>query len=160
MGAIIFFGRGWVPNLQKVSINKIATHLPFRQQKFYDSSHHRYTLPSKQATIVLKSVFLNKINTLRSSCDPLHLGHQKFYDTPYFSFHKIMTPPSIFGTPPSSQENDSPLSGTTKIITRQVEMKEAVVRWTSRRSYHTNYSSQEKGHTTLNYDLLNLKVYS
>ena len=26
--------------------------------------HHRYTLPPKQAKIVLKSVFFNKINTL------------------------------------------------------------------------------------------------
>ena len=34
-GTIIFFGRVGVPNLQKVSVNKIATPL-FRQQKFHD----------------------------------------------------------------------------------------------------------------------------
>ena len=63
--------------------------------------HHRYTLPPKQAKIVLKSVFLNKINTLHflwSSCDSPHFGHQNFYDPPYFSIQECMTP-SIFGTP-------------------------------------------------------------
>ena len=60
-GSIIFFGRG-VPNLQKVSINKIVT--PILGIKILWPPHHRYTLPPKQAKIVLKSVFLNKINTL------------------------------------------------------------------------------------------------
>ena len=39
------------------------------------------------------------------------------------------------------------MSGTTKVIIGQVEVKEAVVRWTSKRPYHINYSSQEKEQT-------------
>ena len=51
--------------------------------------HHRYTLPPKQAKIVLKSVLLNKINTL--SVVILWLPtfwSLKFYD-PLFFFPKI-----------------------------------------------------------------------
>ena len=64
LGAGIFFGRG-VPNLQKVGVNKTATPL-FRQQKFYKlrPSPSPMHLPPKQVKIVLKSVFLNKTNTL------------------------------------------------------------------------------------------------
>ena len=88
-GAIIFFGRGWVPNLQKVSLSKIATPL-FRQQKFYDPPSPIHLTP-KQAKIVLKSIFLNKINTLYlwSSCDSLHFGHQNFYDPPIFLYKNL-----------------------------------------------------------------------
>ena len=59
-GAIIFFGR--VPNFPKVSVNKTAI-LYFGNKNFM-TPHHRYTLPPKQAKIVLKSVSLNKINIL------------------------------------------------------------------------------------------------
>ena len=37
---------------------------PYFGNKNFMTPHHRYTLPPKQAKIVLKSVFLNKINTL------------------------------------------------------------------------------------------------
>ena len=37
---------------------------PYFGNKNFKTPHHRYTLPHKQAKIVLKSVFLNKINTL------------------------------------------------------------------------------------------------
>ena len=52
---LAFFSEGGSQIYKKVIINKTATPL-FRQQKFYDP-HHRYTLPPKQAKIVLKSVF-------------------------------------------------------------------------------------------------------
>ena len=53
-----------VPNFPEVGIDKTATPV-FRQQTFYDPPpHHRYTLPPKQAKILLKSVLMNKINTL------------------------------------------------------------------------------------------------
>ena len=94
-GAVIFFGRG-VPNLQKVGINKTATPL-FRQQKFYDPPYHRYTLPPKQAKIVLKSVFL--INTL--SVVILWL--------PTLWSSTILWPPVYLGPTPS-EENASPLN--------------------------------------------------
>ena len=98
------FLRKGVINLQKVSINKITTPL-FRQQKFYEP-HHRYTLPPKQAKIVLKSVFLNKITHYVHLVTPYILIIKNCM-TPYFSFKNFMTP-SIFGTP-SSKENDSTL---------------------------------------------------
>ena len=83
------FLRKGVPNLQKVGIDKTAT--PYSGNKNFMTPHHRYTLKvlaalqvpihlissitgtsrdlqgltdPKQAKIVLKSVFLNKINTL------------------------------------------------------------------------------------------------
>ena len=56
------FLRKGVPNLQKVGVNKIAT--PYFGNKKLMPPHHRYYLPPKQAKIVLKSVFLNKINKL------------------------------------------------------------------------------------------------
>ena len=60
--------------------------------------HYRYTLPPKQAKIVLKSVFLNKINTLSVVILwLLHFGHQKFYD-PLFFFPRIYDPPVYLGT--------------------------------------------------------------
>ena len=69
--------------------------------------HHRYTLPPTQAKTVLKSVFLNKINTLSVVIlDILHSGHQKFYD-PLFFFPKFHDPPCIWD--PYSEENDNPL---------------------------------------------------
>ena len=97
----IFFKRE-VPNLQKVGIDETATPL-FWQQKFYDPPHHRYTLPPKQAKIVLKSVFLSKINTLWSFCDSLH-----FMTPLFFSFKKFMNPQYIWDPP--SEENVSPLT--------------------------------------------------
>ena len=87
-----------VPNLQKVGVDKTAPSPHFGNKNFM-TPHHRYTLPPKQAKIVLKSVFLNKINTL--SVVTLWLPtfwSSKILWPPYFSFQKLMTP-SIFGTP-------------------------------------------------------------
>ena len=82
LGAIIFFGRGF-PNFPKVGDDKTATPL-FRQQKIMTPiTGTPYSL--KLAKIVLKSVFLNKINTQSVViCDSLHFGYQKFYDPPIF----------------------------------------------------------------------------
>ena len=66
-GLSFFSRRGWVPNLQKVGINKIETPLStymYLATKILRTPHHWYTLPPKQVKIVLKSVVLNKINTL------------------------------------------------------------------------------------------------
>ena len=108
-GAIIFFRRG-VLNLPKVGIDKTVTPL-LQQHKFYDPPSW-YTLPPKQAKIELKSVFLNKINTLWSSCDSLHFGHQIFYDPPIF-LSKNLWPPVYLGLP-HSIENDSSLKRLSK----------------------------------------------
>ena len=86
-GIFIFFGWVGVPNLQKVSVNKIAT--PYFGNNNFMTPHHRYTLHSKQAKIVLKSVFLNKMITLSGSCDSLHFGHQKW--PPPIFLQKFMT---------------------------------------------------------------------
>ena len=83
---------------------------PYFGNKHFMTPHHRYTLPPKQAKIVLKSVFLNKINTL--SVVILWLPtfwSSKILWTPYFSFQKIMIPQYIWD-PPHSEENDSPLT--------------------------------------------------
>ena len=100
-----------VPNLQNVGINKIVTPL-FRQEQFYDPTiYHRYTLPPKQAKIVLNSVFLNKINTLFVVIWWLQCTYIlviKNVMTPYFSFQNLMTSQYILD-PPHSEENDSPL---------------------------------------------------
>ena len=72
--------------------------------------NHWYTLPPKQAKIVLKSVFLNKINTL--SVVILWLPtfwSSKILWPPYFSFQKFKTPPQYIWEPPHSEENDIPL---------------------------------------------------
>ena len=99
------FSGGWhflrkgVPNLQKVGVDKTAIP-PILATKILWLPHHRYTLPPKQAKIVLKSVFLNKINTL----SVVILWLPTFWSSnilwpPYFSFQKFMTP-GIFGTLP------------------------------------------------------------
>ena len=97
-GDLIFFGRGSQTYKKSASIKLWP--LYFGNKNFI-TPHHQYTLPP-QVEIILKSVFLNKINTLSvlwSSCDSLHFGHQKFM-TPLFFFPKCMTPVySIFGTP-------------------------------------------------------------
>ena len=62
--------------------------------------HHQYTLPLKQAKIVLKSVFLNKINTL--SVVILWLPTfwlSKILWSLYFPSKKIMTHPVYLGPP-------------------------------------------------------------
>ena len=111
LGGWHFLTKG-VPNLQKAGIDKTATPL-FRQQKFYDP-HHRYTLPPKQAKIVLKSVFLNKINTL----SVVILWLPTFWSSkslwpPYFSFQKFMKLP---------KENASPLKRIRSVILIEFEM--------------------------------------
>ena len=96
-GAIIFFRRG-VPNLQKVGVDKTAT--PYFDNKNFMTPHHWYTLPRKQAKIVSKSVFMNKVNTL--SVVILWLPtfwSSKILWPPYFSFQKFMTPQYILDPP-------------------------------------------------------------
>ena len=94
-GDIIFFRRG-VPNLQKVSINKIVTPHYFSNKNFM-TPLHRYTLPPKQAKIVLKLVFLNKINILSMVILWLPtFWSSKILWPPYFSFQKCMTPQYVW----------------------------------------------------------------
>ena len=103
---VIFFGMV-VPNLQKVSINKIATPY-FGNRHFMTPLPPIHPTPFQQAKIVLELSFLDRIN-LSSTCNSLHFGHQKCYDPPYFSFQNFMTP-NIFGTPLlHSKENDNSL---------------------------------------------------
>ena len=97
LGAGIFFGRG-VPNLQKVGVNKTATPL-FRQQNFYDP-HCRYTLPPKQAKIVLFiSLFEQNKHTI---CGHLVTPYIfmilviKNFMTPLFFFPRIYDPQYIW----------------------------------------------------------------
>ena len=104
-GAIIFFGRG--SQIYKKSAS-IKLWPPYFSNKNFTTPHHRYTLPPKQAKIVLKSVFLNKVNTLSVVILwLLHFGHQKLYD-PLVFFPKIYDPQYIWD--PHSEENDGPLS--------------------------------------------------
>ena len=108
-----FSSEGGSQIYKKSASIKLQPPPPFRQQKFYDP-HHRYTLPPKQAKIVLNSVFFNKINT-QMQTNVVILWLPTFWSSkilwlpppPHFSFQKFMTP-SIFGTP-HSEENDSPL---------------------------------------------------
>ena len=77
---------------------EIAT--PYFGNKNFMTPHHRYTLPPKQAKIVLKSVFLNKINTL--SVVILWLTtfwSSKMLWPPLFFFPKIYDPPVYLGPP-------------------------------------------------------------
>ena len=76
-----------VPNLglqKSASIKLRQPPPPFWQPKFYDPPpHHQYTLPPKQAKIVLKTVFLNK--TLKwGHLVILYTFWSKFYDPPIF----------------------------------------------------------------------------
>ena len=89
-GAIIFFGRE-VPNFPKVGINKTVTPL-------FPS---RYTLPRKQAKIVLKSIFLNKINTLSVVIlwRPTFWLSKILWPPLFFLSKKLWLPPCIYGTP-------------------------------------------------------------
>ena len=64
-GAGIFFGKGGPKFTKKLALIKLQPPPPpILATKILWTPHHRYTLPSKQVKIVLKSVFLNKINTL------------------------------------------------------------------------------------------------
>ena len=97
------------PNLQKVGIDKTGTP-PISATKILSPPHHRYILPLEQAKIVLKSVLLNKINTL--SVVILWLPtfwSSKIVWPPYVSSQKCMTPP-VYLDPPPSEENANPLS--------------------------------------------------
>ena len=89
----------WVSQIYKKSTS-IKLQPPYFSDKNSTTlhHHHRYTLPPKQVKIVLKSVFLNKINSLfMIILWLLHFGHQKFY-YPIFFFLDIYDP-SIFRTP-------------------------------------------------------------
>ena len=109
LGGSHFLWKG-VPNLQKVGINKISNPPLFQQKKKknYDP-HHWYTLLPKQAKIVLKSVFLNKINTICGHLVTPNILVIKNFITPLFFFPKIYDPPApcIFGTPHSEDKLDN-----------------------------------------------------
>ena len=99
LGTIIFFRRGVPNSFKKIGVNKIATPL-FRQQKFYDPiTDTPYPLNRLNW---LKSVFLNKINTLSVVILWLptfwSLKKKKKLCPPIFLSKNLMTP-SIFGTP-------------------------------------------------------------
>ena len=116
LGAGIFFRRG-VPNLQKVNVDKTVTP-PISATRILWPPHHWYTLPPKQAKIVLKSV-LNKINTL----SVVILWLPTFWSSkilwhPLFFFPKIYDPQNIWDPP--SKENASPLTCTWKPQKKQV----------------------------------------
>ena len=99
-GTGIFFGRG-IPNLQKkIGFDKTATP-PISTTNIFRQQTHNTPYPLKQAKIVLKSVFLNKIKThiLWSSCDSPHFGHQKFYN-PHIFFPKIYDTHVLLGPTP------------------------------------------------------------
>ena len=85
------------PKFTKVGIDKTAT-LLFRQQKiFFDPPPITDTpYPLNRLNLVLKSVFLNKINTLHVSVVILWLP--TFYDPPVF-FPKSYEPPVYLGPP-------------------------------------------------------------
>ena len=97
-GASFFFRRGEVPNLRKVGVDKTATP-PISATKILWPSHHRYTFPPK---IVLKSVFLNKINTFVVILWlPIFWSSKLLWPPPPpdFSLQKFMTPPVYLGPP-------------------------------------------------------------
>ena len=93
-GAIIFSKGGWSQFTK--SRHQWNCDLLFRQQKILWSPPYRNTLPPKQAKSVLKSVFLNKINTLGLFC-----GHAVTLWPPHFSFQKFKTPQVYLGLPSS-----------------------------------------------------------
>ena len=109
LGSWHFLRKG-APNYKKSASIKLRP--PILATKNYDPPppHHRYTLTPKQAKIVLKSVFLNKIDTLTVVILWLPtFGSSKTYDPPIF-FPKIYDPQYIWDPP--SEENASPLRPT------------------------------------------------
>ena len=99
-GAGIFFGRG-VPNLQEVGVDKTATPL-LCQQKFYDPPSSIHLTPKQAKLIqVLKSVFLNKINTLSEVILWLPtFWSSKILWLPIFLSKNLWTPPVYLGSTP------------------------------------------------------------
>ena len=110
LGAVIFFGRG--SQIYKKSA-PIKLRPPISATKILWPPSLIHHTP-KQAKIVLKSVFLNKINTLSVVILwlPTFLS-SKILWPPYFSFQKFMAP-CIFGTPPILKNflNSGPIFGT------------------------------------------------
>ena len=93
-------GGGGVPNSQKVSVNIIATPPLWWQPKFTTPPPPIHLFSSKQAKIVLKSVFLNKINTLWSSCAYIVVINNFMTSLFFFSFQKFMIPQYIWAPLP------------------------------------------------------------
>ena len=86
------FLRKAVPNLLKVSINKILTP-PILAKKILWPPTIDTPYPQTQAKLVLNSVFLNKINTLSVVIFWLPtFWSSKMLWPPYFSFQKFTTP--------------------------------------------------------------------
>ena len=73
------------------------------------SPPHPYTPYTLNSLNCIDSVFLNKINTLPVVILwlPAFWSSKIVWPPPYFSFQNLW-PSSIFGTPPHSEENDSP----------------------------------------------------
>ena len=116
-GRLHHFLRKGSPKFPKsFGINKIVT--PLFCNKYFMTPITDTPYPLKQAKIVLKSVFLNKINRL----SVVILWLPTFWSSeilwpPYSSLQKFMTPPVYFG-PPHSEENDQsePLTQLANII--------------------------------------------
>ena len=106
-GAIISFGRG--PKFTKTSVSIKLRPPYFGNKNLMTPPHHRYTLRPKQAKIVLKSVFSNKINTLSVVILwlPIHFDHQKFYDPPIFLSKLLWPQYKWYSFPPSPHSTRS-----------------------------------------------------
>ena len=90
--------RKGIPNLQKVSVNKLAK--PYFGKKKFMTPHHWCTLLPTQASIVLNSVFLNNINELSEVTFWLSaLWSSKIsWPPPIFLSNNLWPIPSILGT--------------------------------------------------------------
>ena len=64
--------------------------------------HHRYTLPPKQAKIVLKSVFFNKKHTTYGHLVTPYILAFKNFMTPLVLFPKFYDPPQYIWDPTPS----------------------------------------------------------
>ena len=108
-GTIIF----WGSKLQKVRVNKMMTApvgLSATKKKLQLSHYLQYTLPPKQAKIVLKSAFFeqNKHTSDYGHLMTPYILVIKNFMTFFFSFQNF--DPSIFGTPiPIQNKTNIPL---------------------------------------------------
>ena len=96
LGAIIFFGRG--SQIYKKSVSIITATPPIWATKILWPPNLQNTLPPKQAKIVLKSVFLKKINTICGHLVIPYILVIKHF-IPLFFFPKIYDPQYICDPP-------------------------------------------------------------
>ena len=104
-GAGIFFQRGSQIYKKAASIKLRPPPPPFWQHQFYDPHITDTPYPLNRLKIVLKSVFLNKINTTHVSVVILWLP--TFYDPPIF-FPKKYEPQYIWDPPPLLKKMPAP----------------------------------------------------